>query len=797
MNKENKYLHRRFTALFIALAVILGTLGNTLAIEGAKKPSLHIRTTKFTRTNQNGKVKKKQTIRVKKLPARSKVAWKSSNKAIATVKAGKKGRATLSVSLKKAGSSTIKATIRSKETNRRITSLRQSIRVVNQSVATAKPTTPSSLPTAAPTPTPSVTASATLPPSVTPSAAPTKTPSSTPSVVPATRSPEPSVPATTAPTGTPSSTPSVVPTTNPPPTATPTIDPSHDLWVGTWGSSQYSISASDSRAPKLANSTFRQIIRLSTGGSTLRFTFSNEYGQTPMVINSVHIARPTENGKPHIDVATDTAVTFNGGSESVTIPARGRVTSDAVIYHSSPLEKIAVSTYFGTMPSTLTHHAASRSYSFLQAGDAVSAATMGTSAPVNWYALSNVDVLSPRKGRSIVCFGDSITDGYGTDASYLGQKPDSYLRWSDVLAQNLQGDADTQGLSVINMGIGANAIFGGQGPPAKDRFDRDVLQQPEVGYLVFLIGINDIGSANNMSLVDRITAEYATMIEKARAQGIYVFAGTLTPTYGNADYYSTTKESIRQAVNAWLRQQYADGEIDGLLDFDALLKDPAAEPPRLLAKYNADGLHPNVTGYQAMGEAVYEAISDHVKEHPLEDKVPEPSNEPTPPPALPTIPPELADLRPPAEDLDGYEEVDLSAVEASGGESGNTLFEDNVGVYFYDVDSLNVPLKQTLKSGDKVHVVVQGRYDDGEGFRSFLSTEGRTWASTTIAYGAMPDGANPAESTLTDTDYGFKWEFSQEANNGAPQLLFKGHAGGANLTGTLMIYRIYIKYEIS
>lgn len=558
MKKKFSRMQRSIIAVLVALTMIVSPVYGNVAIEGAGKLSLNIKTTTYTRTNQTNKDKKTQTIQVKNLSSKQKVSWKSSNTKLATVKAGNKGKAKLTVVLGTTGKVKITATVRNKKGNKKIKVLYKNITVVNKVSITPKPQTPA-------------------PP------AKTKEPTLTPIV---TQSP--------------------IASSTPQPSEEPLDD---SFWVSTWGSSQYSIAASDSTAPKLSKSTFRQVVRTSTGGNELRLTFSNEYGQTPLEIKMVHIAKPTENGKSLIDTTTDTAVTFNNGSESVIIPAKGKVVSDKIDYPVEALEKIAVSTYFGETPAILTHHAGSRSTSFLQAGNTVSNYSMGTSTFVRWFILSNIDIVSSTENRAIVCFGDSITDGYGTDASYLGQGPDRYTRWTDVLAGKLQAEPKTKNLSVINMGIGGNSIFGGQGPAAKDRFDRDVLNQKGVGYLVFIIGVNDIGSAANddTTLAGRMITEYTTMINKAHAKGIRVFAGTITPFYGNA-YYSVRREEIRQEINTWFKQMYEQGKIEGVIDFDSHLKDPDANPSKILELYNADGLHPNVTGYKAMGELVYDTI---------------------------------------------------------------------------------------------------------------------------------------------------------------------------------------------
>jgi len=385
-------------------------------------------------------------------------------------------------------------------------------------------------------------------------------------------------------------------------------------WVGTWASAQYSIEANNPSAPPLEDSSFRQFIRVSLGGEELRFTFSNEYGESDLEINSVYIAKPVKDGFSGIDLTTDTPLSFNGGSESVRIAAGERAITDPVHFPVSALDKIAISTYFGKIPSTLTHHAASRSNSFLVKGNVVSNETMdpsnGASVFVNWYALSNVDVLASENCSSIICFGDSITDGYGTEQTAFGNKPDSYLRWPDVFMEMLK-ENNFNKHSVINMGIGGNAIFGGQGPAARDRFYRDVLEQSGAGYFIFMIGVNDIlrMSNTNMELAGQMIYEYEKMIDKAAEKNIKVYAGTITPLYGNGTH-TTVKESIRKIVNTKLRQMHESGRVQGLIDFDKHLSDNDPYLPRYKHDYNRDGTHPNNAGYKAMGELVYSILKN-------------------------------------------------------------------------------------------------------------------------------------------------------------------------------------------
>lgn len=373
-------------------------------------------------------------------------------------------------------------------------------------------------------------------------------------------------------------------------------------WVGTWASSQLEASG-DNLPPSagLANNTYRQFIRTSTGGTQIRLKFSNLKGTSPLEIKSVHIADQIDVTSSDIDTSTDTKVTFQG-SKSVTIPAGGTVMSDVIDYAVRPLQHIAVTSWFGKVPAQITSHTGARCNNYFTEGNRVSDSFLGVSTQkVSWYFLEEMDVMSPKTNEAIVCFGDSITDGYGTT-------PDKYQRWTDKLAEQLQADAKTSHLSVLNEGIGGNSIFGGLGDAGKDRFDRDVIDKPGVKYVVMLIGINDIGYANELSVADSLIAEYKKMITKARDKGIKVYMATILPFKGNS-YYSANegpiREQIRQKVNQWILKESGADEV---IDLAAAIASET-DSEKMAVQYANDYLHPNAKGYAYIGELVYKAIA--------------------------------------------------------------------------------------------------------------------------------------------------------------------------------------------
>ncbi|HEU5396662.1 MAG TPA: GDSL-type esterase/lipase family protein, partial [Verrucomicrobiae bacterium] len=167
----------------------------------------------------------------------------------------------------------------------------------------------------------------------------------------------------------------------------------------------------------------------------------------------------------------------------------------------------------------------------------------------------------------------------------------------DDLAQRLLANSGTTNVGVLNMGIGGNGIYGGLGPSGLARFDRDVLSQSGVRWLIIFEGVNDIGGGTGAA--NLITA-YQQFAARAHAANLRVYGATITPFGGNS-YYTDAHEATRQAVNAWIR---TNNVYDAVIDFDATVRDPVTLT-NLLSSYNSgDGLHLNPAGYRAMSDSI-------------------------------------------------------------------------------------------------------------------------------------------------------------------------------------------------
>jgi lysophospholipase L1-like esterase len=343
-------------------------------------------------------------------------------------------------------------------------------------------------------------------------------------------------------------------------------------------------------------------VHVSVGGAAVRVMISNEFGVEPLVIGGAEIAqRP--GGKAAgaaIDAASEKALTF-GGEKGVVVPPGAYVTSDRLEFRLGALSDVAVDLYLPAQTMhQLTLHGESLQTNYRAMGNQAGAAGLTDAKEyARWYFLKGLDV-EERGGGSIVAFGDSITDGHKGSV-------DGNMRWPDVLAGRLQKDARTKGLGVLNMGISGNRLMRDLGGvSALARFDRDVLGQAGVKYLIILEGINDIGHVDRPAFpLDKVTGENLTfvlgqMIERAHAHGIKVYGATLTPYPGGV----ASAEAIvrlQGEENAWIR---TSGKFDGVIDFDKVTLDPANPTGFLPAYDSGDHLHPGDAGYDAMGKAV-------------------------------------------------------------------------------------------------------------------------------------------------------------------------------------------------
>lgn len=380
-------------------------------------------------------------------------------------------------------------------------------------------------------------------------------------------------------------------------------------WVASWGTSPFPFQTfvpSPPPAP-LTNQTLRQKLRVSVGGEQLRIRFSNELGTTPLVIGKASVA--LAGAESAIEMASLRVVTF-GGQPSITIPAGAPALSDPIDLQVADLSELAISLYLpaATQPATL--HMGRTSY-VSTAGDFTQAASLtGATLTTTMQFLTGVYVGTAEDVPVLVAFGDSITDG-------TASTPHTYHSWPDYFAERVLTDGGRK-IAIVNAGISGNQVLAdGAGTSALTRFDRDVLANPGVTHVVVLEGINDLGISGlvfpgstappgPLRTAAELIAGYRQLIARAHAHGLKIFGATLTPFEGVAPgYYSPAKDAIRIELNQWIRES---GEYDGVIDFEAAVRD-AANPRIIRKEYDSgDHLHPGDVGYKAMADFVDPAL---------------------------------------------------------------------------------------------------------------------------------------------------------------------------------------------
>ncbi|XVU20993.1 SGNH/GDSL hydrolase family protein [Actinoplanes sp. CA-054009] len=346
----------------------------------------------------------------------------------------------------------------------------------------------------------------------------------------------------------------------------------------------------------LADTTLRQTVHVTIGGRRLRVRFSNAFGAGPLAITAASAGLPLGGraGVPAIEPGSARPLTF-GGRPSVVVPVGAQIVSDPVALPIGAASNLTISAYLATglTGGAVTGHPGSRTTSYLLNGDHNADPDLpGAVATDHWYLISAVEVSASAPALAIV--GDSLTDGRGSTTNGNDRWPDQlFARGSRV--------------AVLNQAAGGNRVLNdGLGPNVLARLDRDVLAVGGADRMLLFEGVNDIGTAEateqaQKQVVDDLLVAYDQIVLRGHAAGLTVYGATLTPFGGNAGYDDPAglRRRSRRAVNEAVHRIF-----DGVADFDAASRDPAA-PEALLPAYDTgDHLHLNPAGYAALARAV-------------------------------------------------------------------------------------------------------------------------------------------------------------------------------------------------
>ncbi|MCX3288866.1 SGNH/GDSL hydrolase family protein [Streptomyces sp. NEAU-H22] len=365
-------------------------------------------------------------------------------------------------------------------------------------------------------------------------------------------------------------------------------------WTGSWTTATGGYAA----VGPWTDRTLRLVVHTSAGGARVRVRFDNTFAAAPVRIGSATVAVQATGAASR---GAPVALSF-GGTAGVTVPAGAQAYSDPLGFSVPADAGLLVSFHLpGTVTAAPVHGLAQQRSYVSEPGDHTAEGSAGayTSVITRWPLLAGVDV-SGGPG-SVVLLGDSITDG---DKSTV----DANRRWPNVLAGRLLKQSTVPRYGVLNLGVSGNRVVTDRYPgdgvstdtagvSALHRFDRDVLALPSTRTAVVFEGINDLRWGTSAKQLITGLRELAA---RGHARGLRMLAATILPCEGETRCTAAV-DAERAAVNAWIR----DGEVfDGVLDFDAVVRDPQ-RPSRMLPAYDSgDHLHPGDTGLAALADSV-------------------------------------------------------------------------------------------------------------------------------------------------------------------------------------------------
>lgn len=383
-------------------------------------------------------------------------------------------------------------------------------------------------------------------------------------------------------------------------------------WIATWGAAPLPpTTAAGPRpaTPGFSNQTIRQIVRISAGGNRVRVRFTNEYGTKPLAIGAAHIALADDKG--NVQAGTDRALTFAGAAGTL-IPAGAPMLSDPVELPAKALSTLSISVYLPEDTGPCTCHALGMQTAYVsEPGDFTDKGFTPKDKILSRAFISGVEVEAAYPTKVLAVLGDSISDG-------VGSTNDANRRWPDLLAERLAARDARKGWGVVNMGISGNRLLtDGAGQSALARFDRDILSVPGLTHVIVFLGVNDLGISygkfegpmgeffktqmpTRKATAESMIAAYRQLIERAHAKGVKIYGATIAP-YEGAMYYSAEGNTVREAINKWIR---TGGAFDAVLDFDAAFRDPTKPTQMATALQSGDHLHGSDAGYAAVAKSI-------------------------------------------------------------------------------------------------------------------------------------------------------------------------------------------------
>lgn len=373
----------------------------------------------------------------------------------------------------------------------------------------------------------------------------------------------------------------------------------------------------------IKNVTQKSVFLNNIDGDKIKLKLSNKYGKDPLFMERVVL---TQKRKRAQSIDSFVVMTKDNHHQICLQPGEESYT-DEMEYEIVAGSELMIHIYFKeqvTIQSVCaTWSAKSWKSCFLEDGDFTNQSDLfgkkgvdilkklqtDDNIPEVLIGLSQILVLTSKKVKTIVLFGDSITH-----MSY----------YFDALQRQLY-EAQPEKVTLINRGIGGNKLLHdasynkndpGQGKcfgnAALKRFEEDVYstETPEIVFL--LEGVNDIMHPDVFSLLDEsvdanmLSEGITSLVAIAKKYQSKIFLGTITPFGGYPVKVRDSAEEVRKAINEWIRTQ----EIaDGYFDFSKEIESKSNTRFMQEEYHLGDGLHPNTKGGEIMAKLVLECLN--------------------------------------------------------------------------------------------------------------------------------------------------------------------------------------------
>ena len=368
----------------------------------------------------------------------------------------------------------------------------------------------------------------------------------------------------------------------------------------------------------IENITQRTILWNNVNGRKGRLKFSNRYGTKPLILEKVVIAqRKSEEGV----IENPVIVTYEG-NESIYIGARDEFYSDEFEFSILAGTDIVLSVYvkeqtdiesacstwsarsFRTVYATGGDYTLDTDFTGKESREVFPFVEADVNKATILFGISEIQLESEEKVKTICLFGDSITH-----MSYL----------YDALAKKAY-ELYPGEVTLVNRGIGGNRVLHdatkvpgipGEGKffgvEAVDRFEADVFENLPPDAILFLEGVNDLMHPYIFNYPEEIVSAMELQdaveqfINKAKEKKAQIYIGTIMPFRNDDMVWLEEAEQVRNQFNTWVRTQC---NADGILDYDANLRDPARTQYLQDGLHTGDGLHPNVEGGIEMAKLI-------------------------------------------------------------------------------------------------------------------------------------------------------------------------------------------------